>query len=203
MKLLGRYASPYTRRVAVSMTLLGVKFEHEPVPVWDTPDPVKAHNPVVRVPTLVLDDGDALVESYAILDWLDEQAGANRLTPASGIERRRVMKTTAIALGAIDKAIWAAYELRFHPKEKQHAPWIEHNEKQVLGGLKWLDGLAAKAGDGWLCGPKMTQADVTAAIACTFASTARPKLGVAEAAPALAKLAARAEALPAFTACKP
>ena len=113
------------------------------------------------------------------------------------------MKTTAVALGAIDKAIWAAYELRFHPKEKQHAPWIEHNEGQVLGGLKWLDGLAAKAGSGWLCGPAMTQADVTATIAFTFGTTARPKLGIAEACPALAKHAARCEALPSFAACKP
>jgi len=203
MKLLGRYASPYTRRVAASMQLMGMAYDHDPVPVWDTPDPVKAHNPVVRVPTLVLDDGDALVESYAILDWLDEQAGAKRLTPASGLERRRVMKTTAIALGAIDKAIWAAYELRFHPKEKQHAPWIEHNEQQVLSGLKWLDALATKAGDGYLCGDKLTQADVTAAIAFTFGCTARPKLGIPEACPALAKLAARLEAMPAFAACKP
>lgn len=203
MKLLGLYRSPYTRRVGVSMHLMGMTFEHEPVPVWDTPEPVKAHNPVVRVPTLVLDDGDALVESYAILDWLDEQAGAKRLTPASGAERRRVMKATAIGLGAIDKAIWAAYEVRFHPKEKVHAPWIEHNEGQVLGGLRWLDGLAAKAGDGWLCGGAMTQADVTGAIAFTFACTARPKLGVPEAVPALARHAARCEALPAFIACKP
>jgi len=203
MKLLGRYGSPYTRRVGVSMHLMGIAFEHEAVPVWDTPAPVKAHNPIVRVPTLVLDDGDALVESYAILDWLDEQAGTKRLTPAGGPERRRVMKATAIGLGAIDKAIWAAYELRFHPKEKQHTPWIEHNEGQVKGGLGWLDGLAAKAGEGWLCGSAMTQADVTAAIAFTFASTARPKLGVGEAFPGLARHAARCEALPAFQACKP
>jgi glutathione S-transferase len=204
MKLMGRYASPYTRRVGVSMHLLGIKFDHESVPVWDTPDVVRAHNPVVRVPTLVLDDGDALVESYAILDWLDEQAGAEkRLTPAVGAERRKVMKTTAIALGAIDKAIWAAYELRFHPKEKQHQPWIDHNDGQVLGGLKYLDALAAKAGNGFLCGPKLTQADITATIACSFGSTARPKLGIKEACPALAKLAERCEAMPAFTACKP
>ena len=203
MKLLGRYASPYTRRVGVTLQLMGIAYEHQPVPVWDEPEPVRTHNPVVRVPTLVLDDGEALVESYAILDWLDEQAGAKRLTPASGPERRRVMKTTAVALGAIDKTIWCAYELRFHPKEKQHQPWIDHNEAQVKGGLGWVDALATKAGAGWLCGPQLTQADVTAAIAFAFASTARPKMGVAEAFPALAQLAARCEAMPAFVACKP
>jgi glutathione S-transferase len=174
------------------------------VPVWEQPDAVRAHNPLTRVPTLVLDDGEVLVESYAILDWLDEQAGPERrLTPASGPERRRVMKSTAVALGALDKAVWALYEPRFRPKEKVHAPWIRHNEAQAMGGFGWLEGLAAKTADGFLCGPKLTQADVTATVALGFAATARPKLGVEEAFPALARLAQRCEALPAFVACKP
>ena len=203
MKLLGRYASPYARRVGVSMHLMGLPFEHAPIPVFDDPEAVKAHNPVVRVPTLVLEDGEALVESYAILDWLDEQAGPDkRLTPAGGVERRRVMKATAIALGSIDKTVWAAYELRFHPQEKVHRPWIEHNEAQAKGGFAWLEEQANRAGrDGWLCGPRMTQADVTAAVGYGFAMRARPKLGLDQSCPALAALAARCEAMPAFAAC--
>ncbi|MHC4429998.1 MAG: glutathione S-transferase family protein, partial [Planctomycetota bacterium] len=68
-----------------------------------------------------------LVESAAILDALDEMAGPEqRLTPAAGAERRRVLKVTAIAVAAMEKAQWAAYELRFHPEEKVHQPWIEH-----------------------------------------------------------------------------
>jgi glutathione S-transferase len=204
MKLLGVYRSPYVRRVAATLNFMGIPFEHEPVPVFDTPELVRQHNPVVRVPTLVLDDGEALVESFAILDWLDEQAGpAKRLTPASGLARRAVMKTTAVAIAAIDKTIWAAYEPRFHPKEKVHQPWIDHNEGQAMGGFKWLDGEAAKAGSGWLCGDKMSQADVTSAIGFTFVNLARPKLGVAEACPHLAKLAARLEAMPELVACRP
>lgn len=199
MKLIGRYASPYVRRVAVSMRLMGIAYEHDPVAVFDHPEAVRGHNPLVRVPTLLLDDGEALVESWAILDWLDEQAGDKRLTPPSGDARRAVMKATAVGLGAIDKTVWAAYEHRFHPKEKVHRPWVEHNEAQALAGFKWLDALAAEADEGWLCGPAgISEADVTAAVGFTFASTVRPKLGLAEACPALARLAARCEALPPF-----
>ena len=72
MKLIGNYLSPYTRRVAISLHELEMPFELDHVMVFDEPQKVKPHNPVTRVPTLVLDDGAVLVESYAILDELDQ-----------------------------------------------------------------------------------------------------------------------------------
>lgn len=204
MKLIGVYRSPYVRRVAASLNLLGMAFEHDPVAVFDDQDAVRPHNPLVRVPTLILDDGESLLESYAILDALDEMAGPDkRLIPASGLERRNIMKRTAVAVGTIDKTLWAAYEIRFHPKEKVHQPWIEHNEEQALGGLGYLNDLAEAAGDGWLGGgDRISQADVSGAIAYTFAAAARPKLGVADRFPALATFAARCEAMDAFSSVK-
>ena len=198
MQLLGGFLSPYVRRTAVSLNQMGLAYESVKVPVWDTPEEVKKHNPLVRIPTVVMDDGDVLVESYAILDALDEMAGDKRLTPASGAERRKVMKVTAVGAGTIDKTIWAVYELRFHDKEHVSRSWVEHNEAQVLGGFEWLNGLAEKMGDGWLCGPNVTQADVTAAVAYSFANKVRPKLDLAEKFPALAAHNAKAEALDAF-----
>ena len=105
MKLLGGFLSPYVRRTAVSLNAMGLAYDSEKVPVWDEPEAVRKHNPLVRIPTLVLDDGDVLVESYAILDALDEMAGDKRLIPASGPERRKVMKVTAVGVGAIDKTV--------------------------------------------------------------------------------------------------
>ena len=198
MKLLGGFLSPYVRRTAVSLNLTGLAWDSELISVWDDPAAIKAHNPLVRVPTLVLDDGEALVESYAILDAIDEMAGSKRLIPASGAERRKVMKATAVGAGAIDKTIWAVYELRFHDKEQVSRSWVDHNEAQALGGFEWLNNAAAAAGDGWLCGANISQADVTAAVGFSFASKVRPKMGLAEKFPALAAHNARAEALDAF-----
>lgn len=198
MKLLGGFLSPYVRRTAVSLNLTGLAWDSELISVWDDPAAIKAHNPLVRVPTLVLDDGEALVESYAILDAIDEMAGSKRLIPASGAERRKVMKATAVGAGAIDKTIWAVYELRFHDKEHVSRSWVDHNEAQALGGFEWLNNAAAAAGDGWLCGATISQADVTAAVGFSFASKVRPKMGLAEKFPALAAHNARAEALDAF-----
>ena len=150
-------------------------------------------------------DGDALVESYAILDALNEIADEDkRLIPLSGADRRHVMKLTAVATGTMDKTVWAVYEGRFHPKEKVHRPWIEHNEEQALGGLGFLDDCAKQAGDGWLAGgDRISEADVSAAVAFAFAGLARPKLEVGEKFPALAKFADRCEAMDEFSSVTP
>ncbi len=203
MKLLGNYLSPYTRRVAVSLTALDMPFDLEELSPFKKPEPVREHNPLVRVPTLVLDDGEALVESHAILDAIDQLAGPERcLTPPRGKERRHVMKVTAIGTASMDKTVWAFYEGRFHPPEKVHQPWIDHNEAQLLAGLGYLDGLARVVGsDGWIAGgERISQADITAVVAYSFAEAVRPNLGVADRVPHLAAFARRCEGMDIFRA---
>lgn len=206
MRLIGGYGSPYVRRVAVSLRALGLPYESTAVPVFDNPDAVRMHNPPVRVPALILDDGDELVESYAILDALDEMAEPERrLTPKSGKDRRHVMKITAVGVGSADKAVWSYYEIRHRPEEKVHQPWIEHNEGQVLGGLGYLDGLAKAAGEtGWLAGTeRLSQANITGTVAYSFATRVRPNLGLADKVPHLASFAERCEAMDMFKAAAP
>jgi len=202
VKLIGNYLSPYVRRVAVSLNALELPYELQALFVFKEPDKVRAHNPVVRIPTLLLDDGDVLVESYAILDELDQMVGpARALTPPSGKQRRHVMKVTAVALASVEKAQWAFYEGRVRPPEKVHEEWIAHNERQVLGGLRFLDELASRLpDDGWIAGgERLSQADITTVVAYTFANAVRPQLNLAQEVPALAKFAARCEDMPIFT----
>ena len=80
MKLIGNYLSPYTRRVAISLTALDMPFELELLTPFKKPGVVREHNPVVRIPTLVLDDGEALFESHVILDALDQLVGDRKST---------------------------------------------------------------------------------------------------------------------------
>jgi glutathione S-transferase len=201
MRLIGNYLSPYVRRVAVSLNTMRMPFELKQLYVSKSPEEVRKYNPLVRIPALILDSGEVLVESYAILDAIDQIAGPERcLTPPSGDKRRHVMKVTALGVGSMDKAQWAFYEARFRPEEKIHEPRIEHNEKQVLSGLGYLDSLAEKSGDeGWLASTdRMSQADITGVIAYSFAQLIRPALEIAEKAPHLAKFADRCEALDVF-----
>jgi glutathione S-transferase len=199
MKLIGHYLSPFTRRVGVSLHALGIPFELQFTSTVQTPEKVQMHNPLVRIPALVLDDGEALVESYAILDEIDQMVGPTRaLVPSSGRERRRVMQLTALALASMDKQQWAFYERRFRPAEKVHQPWIDHNESQSLGGLRRLEAIASEAGSGWLAAtPGLSQADITTSVVVSFIILIRPELK--ELLPNLCRFTDRCEALPPFT----
>lgn len=204
MKLYGRFMSPFVRRVGTTLNVMGMDFEHVEVAPFDEWERAQAINPVVRIPALELDDGEILIDSAAILDHLDETAGAKALTPKSGKPRRDVLKLVATAVGGMEKAVGAVYEGRFHSKEKIEQTWVERCDNQAVSALQALDAYAAKAGDkGWLYGDGMTQADISAVIAYSFANMARPKLGVAEKAPNLARFVARMEATPEFAKTKP
>jgi glutathione S-transferase len=201
VRLIGIFLSPYVRRVAVSLNILQIPFEHEDVFVFGEPDLVRRHNPLIRIPVLALDDGTNLVESGAILDEVDHMVvPEQRLVPDEGPLRRHVLQISAMALGSADKAQWAFYEDRVRPAEKVHIPWIDHNDRQVLGGFEALDIAAADTGeDGWIAKTAdISQADVTTAVAFTFANLARPYLVLRERFPHLARFTERCEALSAF-----
>jgi len=198
MILIGMFDSPFVRRVAVSMRLLNMPFEHRNWSVGKDQADIRRYNPLGRVPTLVLDDGETLIESGAILDYLDETVGAERaLLPHRGAERRLALKLMSIATGAADKGVAQLYENAFRPPEKRHQPWVERCRSQMHEGLAELDRCAASLdGKGWLIGGHMTQADITVACAATFLHEA---LNLDQARyPSLMRQVARCEALPAF-----
>jgi glutathione S-transferase len=201
VRLIGIFLSPFVRRVAVSLNVLQLPFQHEDVFVFGEPDVVRRHNPLVRIPALELDDGTNLVESGAILDEIDHMVDPERrLTPTDGPLRRRVLQIAAIALGSAEKAQWAFYEDRVRPAEKVHVPWTDHNDRQVIGGFEALDVAVADAGEGrWIAGtPDISQADVTTATAFTFANLARPHLALTKRLPHLAHFVGRCETLSPF-----
>ena len=123
MKLIGNYLSPFARRVAISLNELGIAHEMENVMVSKNPEAVSGHNPLIRIPTLILDDGEVLVESFAILDAIDEMAGPGKaLVPASGADRRRILKITAIALGTMIRPSGLPTRSRFIRRRKCTSP---------------------------------------------------------------------------------
>lgn len=198
MILIGMFDSPFVRRVAVSMTVLGVPFEHRNWSTGRDAALIRAYNPLGRVPTLVRDDQEVLFESAAVLDALDQDAGPERaLLPAGGPERRQALQLIALATGAADKAVAMVYERVYRPEDKRHDPWLERCAAQVHGALAALEmHCAARADQEWLIDARMTQADITLACCCTFTAEAVP-FDLAPY-PALAARVARYEALPVF-----
>jgi glutathione S-transferase len=203
MILIGMFDSPFVRRVAVSMSVLGMKFEHRNWSVGKDFALIREFNPLGRVPTLIPPGGEALIESHAILDYVDECAGPERaLVPRSGKDRRDVLRMMAIATGAAEKGVSQVYETVFRPPEKRHSPWTDRCSTQMHAALAELERCAnGRAGD-WLIGGRMTQADVTATCVFTFL-TGTPVIDrTGFSYPALAAIVARCEALPEFRSVK-
>jgi hypothetical protein len=137
MQLVGQFDSPYVRRVAISLHLLGLPFTRNTISVFSDAEEMGRINPLVRVPSLVLDDGEVLIDSGAILDHIDETVGAGRaLLPQHGTERRRALRIIALASGAIDKAGAIVYERVLRPADKVYEPWIDRCRAQLTGALR-------------------------------------------------------------------
>lgn len=200
MRLIGMLDSPYVRRVAVSLAFLDLPFVHEGVSVFRHYDRFAAVNPVVKAPTLVTDEGVVLMESTLILEHAERLADpARSLVPADIGAHARAQRIVGLALAACEKSVQIVYERELRPPEKRHQPWVD----RVTGQLMAAYGLLEEEigwNEGWLAGPQPMQADITAAIAWTFTRDLIPDVVAANAFPAVAGHAARAEALPEFLA---
>ncbi len=197
MRLVGQFDSPYVRRVAISMRVLDIPFEHVPWSIGSDQQRVAALNPLGQVPTLVLDDGEVIVDSTTILDYLDQLAGVRALIPASGAARRRVLHLATIAMGLADKARLIASERIFRPATARHEPYVQRLRAQMLGAGVFLDrACSARTDHEWLCGEALSQAEISLASAFTYAKEAAgfPVDDV----PSLRERHARLEALPVF-----
>ena len=197
MILIGQYDSPFVRRVAIAMRLYGLPFEHRPWSTFAEGEKIAPYNPLRRVPTLVLDGGEALIESTAILDYLDELVGPERAMIADhGPARRQALKVCALASGLGDKAVSLLYErvLRKEPSKI----WVERCEAQVGGVLEVLERERGGVITPYWFGAAIGHADIAVACVLRFAREAHPALFPAARYPALAAHAEACEALPAF-----
>jgi glutathione S-transferase len=196
--LVGQYDSPYVRRVAVSLRVLGLAYDHDTRSVFADFDAMRELNPLGRIPSLVLDSGEVLIDSAAILDWLDQEVGPERaLIPAAGAERRRALRLIALATGAIDKIGAAAYERMIRPSAFRWPEWTDRCLTQGRGAL------AALAAEPWPADAALDQAQITTACMVRYVRMADSECLPAGRYPALDALSARCEALPPFQATWP
>jgi glutathione S-transferase len=199
MQLVGQYDSPYVRRVAISLHLLKLPFTRNTLSVFDV-GAMGRINPLVRIPSLILDDGEVLIDSHAILDHIDETVGAERaLLPRAGSDRRRALRIVAHATGAIDKAGAIAYERLLRPADKLYEPWIERCLVQLAGALAALEALPQSP---WLSGARLMQPDITVVALMGYLHLRVPDALPAGRYPGLERLSAACEAQPAFAAAR-
>ena len=159
MILVGQYDSPFVRRVAVTLHHYHMPFERNTLSVFSQAKKMQKINPLIRIPSLELASGEILIDSWAILDYLDALAGpARALTPSNGPERRKVLQSVALAVGTAEKAGAVVYERHFHTGKMLSKEWEERCLDQVNSGLEQLE---KNCGTPWFSDLHMSQADVT------------------------------------------
>lgn len=200
MQLIGMLDSPFVRRVAITMRVLGINYEHSPLSIFRTYDEFRQLNPLVKVPTLICDDGEMLVDSTLIIDYLESLAGQS-LMPSEALQRRIALQRLGIALVAMEKVAQRIYELKLRPEEYRYEPWLERVNEQLLSAIDAMELSVADLGDNWMFGEQLTQADITTAVAWRFIQHAAPTIAAIAQRPALDEFSSRAEKLPEFRAC--
>jgi len=183
MKLIGVYLSPYVRRVAAALISRGLPYEHQPVNGYKEYEAASRYNPVGKVPSLVLDDGEILIDSSAIIDYLNELVPSAPLIPAGSSARRVTLKLAAIGYGVAEQAISLYGRGRTAP-ETDTKRW----RAQIHGGLRALDEAAREGGP--LQAKPLDAAAITAVVAVELLALLHPYIELLPAFPALAALAA-------------
>jgi glutathione S-transferase len=201
MILIGQFDSPFVRRVGIALELYGLEYEHRPWSTFRDADKIVAFNPLRRVPTLVLDDGEVLIESAVILDYLDERVGAQKaLMTDSGAARRQALKTCALATGLSDKAVGLYYERLLHRETSDM--WVNRCQGQIGSVLDVLEADRSRRPSPYWFGESINHADIAVTCALRFLREAHAALFDEAKWPSLVAHAQRCEALPAFQAVK-
>lgn len=197
MILIGQYDSPFVRRVGIAMRLYGLAYEHRPWSTFGDRDKLVAFNPLGRVPALVLDDGEVLIESGTILDYLDEHAGdARALVPPTGSARRHALKICALATGLADKAVALFYERAMHVETSEK--WVARCSAQIEDVVCALEQDRGSRQTAFWFGDALGHADIAVACALRFVKEAHPGIYDDGSWPALAAHSARCEELEPF-----
>jgi glutathione S-transferase len=198
MILIGQYDSPFVRRVGITLTLYGIAFEHWPWSVFSDADKIRDYNPLTRVPVLVLDSGEALVDTHLIIDHIDSLVPEARRMARGGPDRPQALRIAGLASGLSDKVVSLYYEKALHEAVSQ--VWVERCLGQIRGTLAVLERDRARRRTPYWFGDSIGHADIAVAASLRHATDSHPGVITLDACPALAANAAALEALPVFQA---
>ena len=200
MKLHGSKTSPYVRKVRIVMIEKRIDADFVEDNVWSADTRVTQHNPLTKVPVLVLDDGTALYDSRVIVEYLDGITPVSRLIPDGGRERALVKRWEALGDGIGDAGI-AMFLERKRGQDAQDKDWIARQRGKVDAGVA---AAARELGDRDYChGLSLSLGDISLGCALLWLEFRLPEIDWRANHPALKKWIARLETMPSFIETKP
>jgi glutathione S-transferase len=139
MKLTYSPASPFARKVRIAAIELGLIDKIEFVPTAVAPgqpnDEYSRITPLKKLPVMILDNGDVILDSYVIVEYLDELAGGNKLIPASGPARWKVKSEHSMLQGMLDAMLLCRYEAMVRPEELRWKAWSDDHWHRAWMGM--------------------------------------------------------------------
>ena len=204
MKLIGSTTSPYVRKVRVVLAEKKLEYTFEQESPW-APDPAVAqHNPLGKVPCLVLTKSAmSLYDSRVIVEYLDTMSPVGKLIPSTGRDRLEVKIWEALADGVLDAGVLARLEQtwdRRTPQQRCQA-WIDRQLGKVQAGLAEMGRML---GDKPYCtGIHFSLADVAVGCALGWLDFRFPQIDWRSPYPNLADLHEKLEQRPSFAETRP
>jgi glutathione S-transferase len=144
MKLTFSQSSPFVRKVRIAAIELGLidKIEFAPITVAPgQPNDQYMHdvNPLKKIPALILDNDDVIIDSYVIVEYLDELAGGGKLIPASGPTQWKVKSDHHLLQGMLDSMLLCRYEKGVRPQGLQWQAWSDDHWNRAWQGMARFD----------------------------------------------------------------
>jgi glutathione S-transferase len=195
MKLYASPASSFARKIRVLLLEKSLPHELELVNLWE-PNKLHLANPLGKVPSLELDDGEVLITSPLIADYLDGKHPQPRFIPEDFRARTAVKRWEALADGAMDAVAATLYENRFHDEAKRSQPWLDRQRKKFEGGFGQMEAMLDNRS--WCVGDAMSIADIAIACHLGFINLRAPQFFPQEKYPALTRLWKTLEARESF-----
>ena len=196
MILVGQYDSPFVRRVAIALHHYEIPFERRVLSVFRDFEAMLEVNPLGKVPSLILDDGETLFDSRTIVDYLDSTAPVERrLAPQKEPHRRRVLKLEVVGVTLAEKVYERGIERNRKAPGTRDPEWCARLESQIRSACDWLE---ARAGETWLYGEGFSRADLAVAVAMQYLERVVPEIESVTRYPKLQAHRARCESLAPF-----
>ena len=188
MKLVGSRPSPFTRKVRIVLAEKKIDYDFLIANPWDDGPLVTPHNPLGKVPVLVLEDQTSLYDSRVIVEFLDNVSPISRLIPQENRERIEVRRWESLADGVVDAAILVRYE-NLRPRKERSPAWIERQMGKIGGGIDEME--RNLGGKGYCTGHSFNLADIAAGVCLDYLDFRQPGLSWRDAHPNLARLQSR------------
>jgi glutathione S-transferase len=195
MKLIGTPTSPYTRKARVVLAEKRIEYEFIIDVPYDAATRVAAHNPLGKVPVLVLDDMTTIFDSRVIVEYLDNASPVTKLLPEGTRHRIQTRRWEALADGCTDATVAIVMEKR-RPAQFQYPDWIARQHDKVERSLKAMS--EELANRNWCCGDFFNLSDIAVGCCLGFLDLRLPSVNWREVYPNLAKLSEKLAQRPSF-----